>query len=90
MSYLRPSGAATSQRAPTRGQRAGAAWQKHEYIFCTSTGTHLHPSKDVLDQLKALLKKVRKAREGKLPAILYARRVHSTSRCARTRGGVRP
>jgi len=38
-------------------RKAGAAWQEHDYVFCTSIGTHLHPSKDVLDQLKALLKK---------------------------------
>lgn len=38
-------------------RKAGDAWQDHDYVFCTSIGTHLNPSKDVLDQLKALLKK---------------------------------
>jgi integrase len=38
-------------------RKAGVAWQEHDYVFCTSIGTHLHPSKDVLDQLKVLLKK---------------------------------
>jgi integrase len=37
--------------------KAGALWQDHDYVFCTSIGTHLNPSKDVLDQLKVLLKK---------------------------------
>jgi len=37
--------------------KAGPAWQDHDYVFCTSVGTHLHPSRDILDQLKALLKK---------------------------------
>jgi len=37
--------------------KAGPAWQEHDYVFCTSVGTHLNPSKDVLDQLKVLLKK---------------------------------
>ena len=36
---------------------AGAAWQEHDYVFCTSVGTHLHPTRDVLGQLKALLAK---------------------------------
>jgi integrase len=38
--------------------KAGAAWQDHDYVFCTSIGTHLNPDRDVLSQLKALLKKV--------------------------------
>ena len=37
-------------------KKAGDAWQDHDYVFCTSIGTHLNPSKDVLDQLKVLLK----------------------------------
>jgi integrase len=37
--------------------KAGDYWQDHDYVFCTSVGTHLNPSKDVLDQLKVLLKK---------------------------------
>jgi integrase len=36
--------------------KAGPGWQDHDYVFCTSVGTHLNPSKDVLDQLKVLLK----------------------------------
>ncbi len=35
--------------------KAGASWQEHDYVFCTSVGTHLNPSKDVLDELKKLL-----------------------------------
>lgn len=36
---------------------AGVAWQEHDYVFCTSVGTHLHPTRDVLNQLKVLLAK---------------------------------
>jgi integrase len=36
--------------------KAGPAWQDHDYVFCTSIGTHLNPSKDALDPLKKLLK----------------------------------
>ncbi len=35
--------------------KAGVSWQEHDYVFCTSVGTHLNPSKDVLDELKKLL-----------------------------------
>lgn len=38
-------------------RKAGAKWQEHDYVFCTSIGTHLNPDHDVLAQLKALLKK---------------------------------
>ncbi len=38
-------------------RKAGAAWQDHDYVFCTSVGIHLHPGHDVLEQLKKLLKK---------------------------------
>jgi integrase len=37
--------------------KAGSAWQDHDYVFCTSIGTHLNPTRDILDQLKASLKK---------------------------------
>ena len=37
--------------------KAGPLWQEHDYVFCTSVGTHVHPTKDILDQLKKLLKK---------------------------------
>ena len=37
--------------------KAGPLWQDHDYVFCTSIGTHLNPTRDMLDQLKALLKK---------------------------------
>ncbi len=37
--------------------KAGPAWQEHDYVFCTSVGTHLNPSRDMLDLLKELLKK---------------------------------
>jgi integrase len=38
-------------------RKAGALWQEHDYVFCTSLGTPLNPTRDVLDQLKLLLKK---------------------------------
>jgi integrase len=37
--------------------KAGEAWQDHDYVFCTSIGTHLSPSHGVLVQLKNVLKK---------------------------------
>jgi integrase len=37
--------------------KVGPLWQDHDYVFCTSIGTHLNPTRDMLDQLKALLKK---------------------------------
>ena len=37
--------------------KAGAVWEDHDYVFCTSIGTHLNPTRDILDQLKILLKK---------------------------------
>jgi integrase len=37
--------------------KVGPAWQEHDYVFCTSIGTHLNPTRDMLDQLKVLLKK---------------------------------
>jgi integrase len=38
-------------------KKAGGYWQEHDYVFCTSLGTHLNPTRDVLDQLKTFLKK---------------------------------
>ena len=37
--------------------KAGPAWEEHDYVFCTSIGTHLNPTRDILDPLKRLLKK---------------------------------
>ena len=37
--------------------KAGPAWQDHDYVFCTSIGTHLNPTRDILDVLKSLLEK---------------------------------
>ena len=37
--------------------KVGPAWQEQDYVFCTSIGTHLNPTRDMLDQLKVLLKK---------------------------------
>src|SRR5215470_13830513 len=34
-----------------------ALYGDHDYVFCTSIGTHLNPTRDMLDQLKVLLKK---------------------------------
>lgn len=36
--------------------KLGEAWEDHDYIFCTSIGTHLNPTRDILDVLKSLLK----------------------------------
>jgi integrase len=36
--------------------RSAEVWQEHDYVFCTSLGTHLNPN-HVVDELKKLLKK---------------------------------
>jgi integrase len=33
------------------------AGRDHDYVFCTSIGMYLNPTRDMLDQLKLLLKK---------------------------------
>jgi integrase len=53
--------------------KAGVEWQEHDYVFCTSVGTHLHPTRDVLNQLKVLL-----AKAG-LPAIRFHDLRHSSA-----------
>ncbi len=53
--------------------KAGPVWQEHDYVFCTSIGTHLNPSKDILDQLKRLLEKA------DLPDIRFHDLRHSTA-----------
>jgi Phage integrase family len=60
--------------------KAGALWQDHDYVFCTSIGTHLNPSEDVLDQLKGLLKKAG------LPAIRFHDLRHSAATLLLTEG----
>lgn len=37
--------------------KAGPGWQDHDYVFCTSIGTHLNPDRDVLVVLKLFLDK---------------------------------
>ncbi len=37
--------------------KVGAAWQEHDYVFCTPVGTHLTPGHNGLVQLKRLLEK---------------------------------
>ena len=37
-------------------ERAGASWQEHDFVFCTPLGTHLNPTRDMLDLLKVFLK----------------------------------
>ncbi len=53
--------------------KAGPCWQEHDYVFCTALGTHLNPTKDILDRLKAFL------REGGLPNIRFHDLRHSTA-----------
>lgn len=38
-------------------RKAESAWQEHDYVFCTSIGTHLNPTRDILDKFKALINK---------------------------------
>ncbi len=61
------------QRQLAAKELAGEMWQAHDYVFCTSLGTHLNPTKDVLDPLKALLKKAG------LPDIRFHDLRHSTA-----------
>lgn len=53
--------------------KAGSVWQDHDYVFCTSIGTHLNPTRDVLDVLKSLL-----AKAG-LPSIRFHDLRHSSA-----------
>jgi integrase len=53
--------------------KGGPLWQDHDYVFCTSVGTHLNPTKDILDQLKALLQKA------ELPEIRFHDLRHSAA-----------
>jgi integrase len=52
---------------------AGDAWEEHDYVFCTAIGTHLNPTRDILDVLKALLK------EAGLPDIRFHDLRHSVA-----------
>lgn len=54
-------------------QKAGIHWQEHDYVFCTSLGTHLNPTRDVLDQLKIFLK------QANLPEIRFHDLRHSAA-----------
>ncbi len=45
------------RRQAEEKKRAGEGWQEHDYVFCTPIGTHLNPTRDMLDQLKVFLKK---------------------------------
>src|SRR6266581_8761767 len=53
--------------------KAGSVWQDHDYVFCTSIGTHLNPTRDALDELKSLLK------EAGLPDIRFHDLRHSSA-----------
>lgn len=61
-----------AQQAEARA-KAGEVWQDHDYVFCTSIGTHLNPTRDILDQLKKLLQKAG------LPDIRFHDLRHSTA-----------
>lgn len=60
--------------------KAGPFWQEHDYVFCTSLGTHLNPTRDALDQLKKLLKKA------ELPEIRFHDLRHSAATLLLTEG----
>lgn len=61
------------QRQLEMKKLAGEKWQEHDYVFCTSVGTHLNPTRDVLDPLKVLLK------QAGLPAIRFHDLRHSAA-----------
>ena len=50
----------------------GPAWQEHDYVFCTLTGTHLRPN-HVVDEFKKIL------RRAGLPAIRFHDLRHSAA-----------
>jgi integrase len=52
--------------------KAGPAWEEHDYVFCTLTGTHLRPN-HVVDEFKKIL------RRAGLPAIRFHDLRHSTA-----------
>jgi integrase len=54
-------------------ERAGACWQEHDYVFCTPLGTHLNPTRDMLDLLKVFLK------QAGLPGIRFHDLRHSSA-----------
>lgn len=53
--------------------KAGPAWQEHDYVFCTTIGTHLHPDRDARQPLKILLK------QAGLPEIRFHDLRHSSA-----------
>ena len=59
---------------------AGDAWEEHDYVFCTTTGKHLHPGHDVLEELKKLLKKAG------LPDVRFHDLRHSTATLLLSKG----
>ena len=60
--------------------KVGAAWQEHDYVFCTPIGTHLNPGHNVLVQLKKLLK------QAGLPNIRFHDLRHSTATLLLSKG----
>jgi integrase len=54
-------------------ERVGASWQEHDFVFCTPLGTHLNPTRDMLDLLKAFLK------QAGLPGIRFHDLRHSSA-----------
>ncbi len=59
--------------------KAGPLWQEHDYVFCTSTGSHLNPN-HVVDELKKLLAKA------ELPDIRFHDLRHSAATLLLTAG----
>jgi integrase len=64
-------------------KRAGEGWQEHDYVFCTPIGTHLNPTRDMLDQLKVFLKKAG------LPDIRFHDLRHSSATLLLSLGSIR-
>ncbi|MBO0792087.1 MAG: site-specific integrase [Ktedonobacteraceae bacterium] len=60
--------------------QAGLRWQEHDYVFCTSIGTHLNPDRDVLVPFKKVLQ------QAGLPLVRFHDLRHSAATLLMSKG----